>query len=166
MGSHSCRFLCSFSLSHAPSLPSLLSPPYTLFLRSLHLSLSFCRPPPVYCISPVSSSWPFATLLCQSGIWNQPFFISSDLCLSFILLPCLSYTAYLFPLPPTFLFILLCSFISTLYTSSCFICSSFVCPSPLFSISCLSQVSSCFLLIFFFSHSFLIAPYTFSLETN
>ncbi len=143
LGSHSCRYLCSFSLSHALFLSLLISPP------SILASLFFCCPPsPVYCISPVSSSWPFVTVLCQPGIWNQPLFISSGLCLSLLVLPPVSHCIRL-PSTPTLLFTLLYSFVLLLsYSSSCLLCS--VCPSPSFSISCFPQVSSCFFLIFFF----------------
>lgn len=74
----------------------------------------------LHCISLVSSPWPFAIVLCQTGIWNQPFFISSDLCLSLLMPLPFSYWIYIFPLSAALLFTLLCSFgLLVSFTSSC-----------------------------------------------
>lgn len=103
----------------------------SLFTHLPSISTLFFLPAPLYCISLVSRSWPFAIVLCQIGIWNQLFFISPDLLSlsshapSFLLLNA-------FPLSAPLLFTFILDYfleldplyLSNLHTGGC-ICLSF-----------------------------------------
>lgn len=132
LGSHSCRYLCSFSLSHALILPLLTSFAFDPCIPQL-LPPSFSSQ-----FSSVSSPWPFARILRQIGIWNQPFFISSGLCLSLIVVLPSSYC--MSSLSPQLSSLVFCALLYysylTLFPVFSLLLFDAVCPSVLFSISC------------------------------